>query len=221
MLSLKRIFKNYQQAGSLNAMVNLFGFISPHVFLTKSGEVGLILKLHGVDYECLDTSSLDGLTKRLESALRLFDENYRVYQLLFKRNRQRIPHSFCGKPVVDAAIRDRVAYFAERADNLFSLSIFYVVLCPALAARRSLSSAVLEFPENPRKSLAKIRACFSSAGRVRIDEREIARAESVLHQKVESFRAHVSDFVEASILRKEDAFVVMKQTLNFDPLGLR
>jgi len=49
MLNLKRVWKNYEEVGSLNAMVNLFGFIGPHVFLTKSGEVGVILEMGGVD----------------------------------------------------------------------------------------------------------------------------------------------------------------------------
>lgn len=221
MLNLKRVFKNYEEAGSLNAMINLFGFVGPQVFLTKSGEAGVVLELQGVDYECLDTPTLDGLTKRLESALRLFDENYRVYQLLFKRNCQTIPHSFCGKPVVDAAIRERISYFAEKANDLFSLSIFFAVLCPALAARRSLASAVLEFPENPRKSLADLRARFSTQAFVHLDEREIARAEATLLQKVESFRTHVSDFVSARILGKEETFSVLKRTLNFDPVKLQ
>jgi type IV secretion/conjugal transfer VirB4 family ATPase len=220
MLNLKRVFKNYEETGSLNAMVNLFGFVGPEVFLTKSGDAGLVLELHGVDYECLDTPMLDGLTKRLESALRLFDENYRVYQMLFKRNRQPIPHSFCGKPVVDAAIRERIAYFAGKADELFSLSIFFVVLCPALSARRSLANTVLEFPENPRKSLADLRARLSSTACVRLDQREIERAESVLRQKVESFRTHISDFVGSRIIGKEEAFAVLKRTLNFDPQKL-
>src|SRR6266705_1648653 len=143
MLRLNRIFKNYKEPGSFNEQVNLYGFIDQHVFLTKTGDLGLVLQVHGVDYECLDTPTLDGLTKRLESAFRLFDENYRVYQWLFKRNRQPIPHSFCGKPIVDAAIRERIAYFAEKAGNLFSLSIFFVVLCPALTTRRSFANAVL------------------------------------------------------------------------------
>jgi hypothetical protein len=221
MLKLNRVFKNYEEAGSLNAMVNLFGFVGPQVFLTKSGDAGIVLELQGVDYECLDTPTLDGLTKRLESALRLFDENYRVYQLLFKRNRQAIPHSLCGKPVVDAAIRERIAYFAGKSDTLFSLSICYVVLCPALAARRALTGTVLEFPDNPRKSLADLRARFSTQASVRLDGREIALAESALLQKVESFRMHVSDFVEARILPKEEAFVILKQTLNFDPLKVQ
>lgn len=220
MLNLGRVFKNYEETGSLNAMVNLFGFIGPQVFLTKSGDAGIMLELQGVDYECLDGSTIDALTKRLESALRLFDENYRVYQLLFKRNRQAIPHSFCGKPVVDAAIRDRVAYFREKADSLFSLSIYLVVLCPALAARRSLSSTLIEFPEHPRRALAELQARLSTQAHVRLDDREIARAEAALRQKVESFCAHVSDFVSARVLPKEETFVLLKRTLNFDPLKL-
>ena len=89
MLRLSRVFKNYNETGSLGEQINLYGFIGPHVFLTKSGEVGVILEVRGVDYECLDDASIDGFTKRLESALKLFDENYRLYQYLFKRNKDR------------------------------------------------------------------------------------------------------------------------------------
>ena len=49
MLRLNRIFKNYREAGSLSAQINLFGFVGPSVFLTKSGEVGVILEVRGVD----------------------------------------------------------------------------------------------------------------------------------------------------------------------------
>ena len=68
MLNLKRVFRNYEETGSLGAMVNLFGFVGPQVFLTKSGEVGLILELQGVDYECLGQMALDALTKRLKKS---------------------------------------------------------------------------------------------------------------------------------------------------------
>src|ERR1700675_1572781 len=128
MLRLSRIFKNYNETGSLNEQINLYGFIGPHVFLTKTGEVGVILELHGVDYECLDAVAIDGLTKRLESALKLFDENCRVYQYLFKRNNETIPYKLYANPIVDAAIKNRIAYLATKADTLFSLSIYYVVL---------------------------------------------------------------------------------------------
>ena len=40
MLRLSRIFKNYNETGSLSEQINLYGFIGPHVFLTKSGDSG-------------------------------------------------------------------------------------------------------------------------------------------------------------------------------------
>ena len=113
MLRLSRILKNYNETGSLSELINLYGFIGPHVFLTKSGEVGIILEVRGVDYECLDDASIDGLTKRLESALKLFDENYRVYQYLFKRNNENIPYKLYANPIVDTAIKNRIAYLVD------------------------------------------------------------------------------------------------------------
>src|SRR6266852_4619029 len=68
MLRLARIVKNYEEAGALNGQINLYGFLSDQVFLTKSGELGVILEVRGVDYECLDGASIDALSKRLESA---------------------------------------------------------------------------------------------------------------------------------------------------------
>jgi len=220
MLNLKRILKNYEEVGSLNAMINLFGFIGSHTFLTKSGDVGAVVEMGGVDYECLEASAVDTLTKRLESALRLFDENYRVYQFLFKRNRQTIPHSFCGKLVVDAAIRDRVAYFEEKAESLFSLSIYFVILCPSLAARRSLAGTLLEFPGNPSRAWAELVARFSATCSVHLDAMEMGKAESALRQKIESFRTQVNDFASVRLLGKQEAFRVLKRTLNFDPIIL-
>jgi type IV secretion/conjugal transfer VirB4 family ATPase len=220
MLNLKRVLRNYEDVGSLNAMVNLFGFVGPHIFLTKSGEIGAVVELAGVDYECLEPATVDAFTKRLESALRLFDENYRVYQLLFKRNRQAIPHSFCGKPVVDAAIRDRIAYFTEKADHLFSLSIYLVFCCPAQTARGSLMDTLLRSPDNFQEAWKEVQARFSSDVTVRIDAAQMEKAERALRQKVDSFRTQVSDFVSVRLLGKQEAFSVLKRTLNFDPLKL-
>ena len=62
MFRLRRIFKNYNETGSLSEQINLYGFVGPQTFLTKSGEVGVILEVRGVDYECLDTASVDGFT---------------------------------------------------------------------------------------------------------------------------------------------------------------
>src|ERR1700734_38727 len=141
MLRLKRIFKNYEETGSFNEQGNLYGFVDDHAFLTKKGGLGVILEVQGVDYECLDGTSIDGLTKRLESALKLFDENYRVYQYLFKRNNENIPYKLYANPIVDTAIKNRIAYLGSKADTLFSLSVYYVVLYQGFQNLKRLGSA--------------------------------------------------------------------------------
>src|SRR3984957_8235749 len=141
MLVLSRIYKNYNEAGPLSEQISLYGFIGPHIFLTKTGEVGVILEVRGVDYECLEAASLDALTKRLESALKLFDENYRVYQYLFKRNNETIPYKLYGNSIVDTAIKNRIAYLGSKADSLYSLSIYYVVLYQGFQNLKRLGSA--------------------------------------------------------------------------------
>jgi type IV secretion/conjugal transfer VirB4 family ATPase len=216
-LRLSHIFKNYNETGSLSGQINLYGFIGPHVFLTKSGEVGAILEVRGVDYECLDTASIDGFTKRLESALKLFDENYRVYQYLFKRNNETIPHELYDKPIVDAAIQNRIAYLQSKSDTLFSLSVYYVVLFDGFQTTQKLGSAFAGLPRNPKKALADLCAHFSSEKQIVALGQHVAKAERALLQKTRSFMVQVSDFLPLRMLDKHEAFRVLKKTLNFHP----
>ena len=50
MLRLAKIIKPWTEAGSLNANINLYGFWDETTFLTKSGDLGMILKVCGVDF---------------------------------------------------------------------------------------------------------------------------------------------------------------------------
>src|SRR6202161_1014071 len=161
MLRLSRIFTNYNETGSLSEQINLYGFIGPHTFLTKTGEVGVILEVRGVDYECLDAAAIDGFTKRLESALKLFDENYCVYQYLFKRNNETIPYQVYDNPIVDMAIQTRIAYLQGKSDNLFSLSVYFVATYQGPQTTVKFGNALAEFPTNPRKAFSDLRASFS------------------------------------------------------------
>jgi type IV secretion/conjugal transfer VirB4 family ATPase len=216
-LRLERIVKNYQDTGALNAQVNLYGFIDDHIFLTKSGDLGVILEVRGVDYECLDGAALDGLTKRLESALKLFGDDYRLYQYLFKRNHPAIPHRLYGNAVVDAAIQNRIAHLESKAENLFALSIYYVVLFESTRSARSLGSVLLGIPKRPAQALGELQAWFSTQKQVVLLDRELVRGQSTLLQKVGSFLLQVADFLTVRLLDKHEAFRVLVQILNFTP----
>ncbi|HET8925240.1 MAG TPA: hypothetical protein VFN26_19820 [Candidatus Acidoferrum sp.] len=217
MLKLKRIFKNYEETGSLNDLVSLYGFIDDHAFLTKTGALGMVLEVRGVDYECLDGSALDHLTKRLESALKLFDENYRVYQYLFKRNNETIPYQRYTNPVVAAAIANRIAYLRSRSENLFSLSIYFVVLLEGPTHANAVTNTLGQFPDAPLKTLGRLLARFSGKKQIVLLERAVNQAQASLRQKIDSFILQVSDFLPARVLDKHEAFRIMKRTLNCAP----
>jgi type IV secretion system protein TrbE len=217
MLRLDRIYRNYRETGSFNEQVNLYGFIDAHVLLTKSGELGVILEVRGVDYECLDDGSIDSLTKRLEAALRLFDENYRIYQYLFKRTNQRLPYKLYSNPIVNAAISNRVAYLARKADALFSLSIYYVIFLEGFRPAHTLRAVLAKVTEQPVQALKELWAHLTTRKQVVLLDREIAKAQATLLEKAQSFILQVRDFLPIRLLEKQEAFSMLKKTLNFSP----
>src|SRR5487761_92400 len=218
MFNLRRLFKNYEETGSFNEQVSPQGFVDEHLFLTKVGDLGAVLEVRGVDFECLDGDSVDGFTKRLESALKLFDEKFRVYQYIFRVNNQAIPHKLYGNPVVDTAISNRIAYLASKADKLFSLSIYYVVLFEGFRYQRRMGSILLEFPKHPLRTLGELWASLSTRKQVILLDGEISKGQAILHQKLRSFILQVSDFLPVRLLDKQEAFRVLYRTLNFSPL---
>ena len=104
MTKLSRIHSEHRDAGALHALVNLFGFVDSQTFLTKSGDLGVVIQVRGIDYECLDPDELDRVARRFEATLKVFDERFRVYQYLLKQDDPSIPHrDYPDSPVLEQA----------------------------------------------------------------------------------------------------------------------
>jgi type IV secretion system protein VirB4 len=71
MLNLARVIKPWKEADALSAHINLYGFWTETTFLTKSGDLGMVLSVAGVDYESLDNDEQQYAVKRMESALKV------------------------------------------------------------------------------------------------------------------------------------------------------
>ena len=138
MLRLDRVIKPWREADALNAQINLFGFWNETAFLTKSGDLGMVLRVSGIDYESLDNSEQDYAVKRLESALKGFGVGFHVYQYLFKSNRPKIPFATYGDPLIDAAIDQRREFFQSKRDRLYQIEIFYVILLEGTRSKSGL-----------------------------------------------------------------------------------
>jgi type IV secretion system protein VirB4 len=136
MIRLDRLVKDHRDSGALHTLVNLFGFIDDEAFLTKSGDVGVIPRVGGVDDECLTREQADHVAQRLSAALRVLDERCRLYQYLLKRDRPTIPHEDRTHPIVQAAVRDRLKHLATKADALWGVDLYIAVLYEGRRHRR-------------------------------------------------------------------------------------
>jgi type IV secretory pathway VirB4 component len=128
MLRLDKVIKPWKESACLNDHINLYGFWNETAFLTKSGDVGMVLSVLGVDYESLDRSEQEYAVKRLDAALKAFGPGFHVYQYLFKSNRPDIPFSKYDDPIVEAAIEQRRKFFEAKRDRLYQVEIFYCIL---------------------------------------------------------------------------------------------
>jgi type IV secretion/conjugal transfer VirB4 family ATPase len=68
--------------------------------------------------------------------------------------------------------------------------------------------------------LGELTRQFSSQKKVLALGKQLCDAQTVIVQKAHSFILQASDFVEVRLLGKQDAFRVLKKTLNFDPAKL-
>ena len=138
MVKLSRILRDYREAGSVNDLLALWGFVDDTTFLTKAGHVGVVYRLGGIDYEGLTHAQRNAVAHRFEAALRLLNEQCRVYQYLMKRVIEPIVAAPCPEPIAHEAIQRRATYLNERRHALYDLGLYLVLLYePASVARTS------------------------------------------------------------------------------------
>jgi type IV secretion/conjugal transfer VirB4 family ATPase len=217
---LAQITKDYGEAAPLCTQVNLFGFVDDETFLTKSGDLGVVLSIEGVDYECLDANTIDNLTRRLTAAFRIFDEKCRVYQYLFKRNRENIPFRTYQNAIVNAAIQNRIAYLNTKAESLYSFQIYYVVLYEGFRYNASMLGSLAKLASRPGEAVRELGSLLSNRKQVLLIDGGLQSAWIALRAKARSFLSQLGDFVSARILEKHEAFCVLKKILNFSPLKI-
>src|SRR5487761_955085 len=193
MVRVDEITMDWKEAGSFPAQVNLYGFWDEHSFLTKSGDLGAALRIGGIDYESLDHAGCDYAVKRLEAAFRSLDATTRLYQILFRRNRPEIPHATYDNPLVSAAVEQRAAFLQSKADRLYSIEIFWVVMIDGRRQKTGLLHALAQFPKQPGASLRDLRALFSGDQERTLLHEQIESDRLRLQQKVQSLSGQLSD----------------------------
>jgi hypothetical protein len=216
MLRLDRVLKPWKESGALNDHINLYGFWNETTFLTKSGDVGMVLSISGVDYESLDRSEQEYAIKRLEAALKAFGPGFHVYQYLFKSNRPDIPFSTCDDPVVNAAIDQRRKFFEAKRDHLYRVEIFYSVLLEGARAKTGVGTAFARLLCDPAGAVNELRAQFTNDSMKTLLSTHIEHDVRRLDQHVQAFSRQLADFTQIEVLDQRGQFTFFRRLLNYD-----
>ncbi len=212
MLKLSRVLKDYRQSGALNALMSVHAAIDENVFLTKGGDLLMVLKAAAVDPECFDEAPLDAIARRLESGIRIFDENFRLYQYLLKQQASPASQGNDPNPIVEHAIESRLDYLRQK--DLYSIETYLVVAYEGWQHPASWGPGLTALAQGP---LARISELLSSEKRIQKMGQEIERAKEQLSNKVNSFVVQLRDCMMFEILGKQRAFRFLYELLNYEP----
>jgi type IV secretion system protein VirB4 len=219
-LNIRKLVKNYRETGALAEQCGVFSFINDWCFITKSGAIGTVIEVEGIDYECLDQRTLDTTTKRLEAAFRLCGPEFRVYQYLFKSHFRPDEPPAYSNPVVQKAEVERSRYFAEKSEEMFSVRIYYVLLYQSAshAAKMTVTKAVGSFfSQGLIAGSRNLKSLLSARKEILLIEEEIEQAATVLLRQANSLVSFLSDLVEIRVVNKKDAFGMLLRIFNVDP----
>jgi type IV secretion system protein VirB4 len=216
MLRIDKVIKSWKESAALNDHINLYGQWTDTVFLTKSGDLGMVLRVVGVDYESLDHPGQEYAVKRLEAALKSFGPGFHVYQYLFKSNRPEIPFADYDDPVVQTEVNNRREFFHAKRDSLYQIDIFYCVLLRSAQAKTGIGPALSRLAENPAAAFREVKAQFSSDGMKTLLRTQIESDRALLGQRVEAFVRQLSDFVPIEVLNERGQFRFFRRLLNYD-----
>jgi type IV secretion system protein VirB4 len=216
MLRVDKAIKPWKESACLNDHINLYGFWNETTFLTKSGDVGIVLSVPGVDYESLDRSQQEYAVKRLEAALKAFGPDFHVYQYLFKSNRPDIPFAKYDDPIVAAAIEQRRKFFEGKRDHLYQVEIFYCILLEGARSKTGVGAAFSQLFRDPAGAIGELKAQFTNDNMKTLLRSHIERDVAQIDQRVQAFARQLADFMQIEVLNRQGQFTFFRRLLNFD-----
>jgi type IV secretory pathway VirB4 component len=206
MLRLDRVIKPWKESASLNDHINLYGFWNETTFLTKSGDLGIVLRVPGVDYESFDHAEQEYAVKRLEAALKAFGSGFHIYQYLFKQYRPEIPFASCEDAVVEAAIDQRRQFFEAKRDHLYQVEIFYCIVLEGARSKTGVGAALARLFKDPAGGLGELRAQFTNNSMKTLLRTQIEAGLTRLEQRVQAFARQLADFMQIEVLNHRGSF---------------
>jgi type IV secretion system protein TrbE len=214
MVSLASMLRDYREAGALNSLIAIWGFVGEGIFLTKSGHLGIAYQLRGPDPEGLTYGQRRSVVHHFEAALRLLDERNRVYQYVIKRTVDPFVAPECRRPVAREALRRRADQLNAVRRGMFLVEQYLILVFePPTPLRRVVANATgfAELFRRIRTSLSTDRSCA-------VLEAALDTAIVTLQQKATAVEVQLAD-VGLRRLGSDDTYRFFRQLVNYDDVA--
>ena len=183
MFNLKEFLKPSTSAPALNSLFAPHCFVNENVFATKTNALCALLEIRGIDDECASDEELDAQGKRLQNALKQFDESYTLYQYVIKDDAEPLASlnpAGQSSSVIETVERRR--QFLE-GKGLHSVRIVYAILLDNATTRVKLAQSV-------------------PGGSSRITETKLRNDLALLLSQVESFQQAIGDLLHPRLVEQ-------------------
>ena len=137
------------------------------------------------------TAEQEYAVKRLESALKSFGPGFHVYQYLLKTSRPEIPFADYDDPVVRTAVDRPRRFFAEKADHLYQIEIYYCVVLEGSRSKTGLAAGFAHIFRDPAAAAQELQRQFTNNSMKTLLRSQIERDLAQLEQRTRFCNAHI------------------------------
>ena len=109
----------------------------------------------------------------------------------------------------------RLDYFQSKSAELYSISIYYVVLFEGFRYQTTLAQTFRKIFTAPTLAWEELKGFFSDEKQVVLVLSEIEKARRIIAQHANNFILQISDFVQIELLKKEQAYQFLRKLVNF------
>ncbi len=200
MPKISRIMRDFSKTGAFNEVVGptFFPDAESSVFFCKSGDLGIALKLAGAEYDCKEPRQVEAVAREWSTALKVFDERFRIYQYAIKTSDPEIPGGSYSDASTQATAGERIKCLRGRSGNLYSIQLFTVVM--------------LEKWRSPVASNS-----FKASAAMRVFETDLCYGVDELGLITNDFVRQAGRDVGVQVCGKQDTFRLLRRLVNFRP----
>ena len=221
MVSMRRILRDYRDAGSVNSLLAVVGLRRrARVFDEGRTCRAGVSRARAATTRCLDSIQRRDIVHRFEAALRLLDESCRVYQYSVSAASAPIEAAPCSQRLVHEAVQRRAEYLNDASRRAVrDRPVPGPRLRGTPTPHHATSTQLRGLLRDPRRGAARLAVVERRASRC--SKRDLDRAVAQLYHKAAAFEVQLADHVRPAQTPKADAFRFFRRLVNYAPAARR